>query len=112
MSERNDGEGGDGELVRACSDDRRVAPASPAGGAPEGGTKPCHGVGGPARRVRKRQRALSGMNLSVGGATPNRRFPSLARDGGGVLQDNVCAGNPTRLREGEGAAVPLLGKLQ
>jgi hypothetical protein len=30
---------------------------------------------------------------SAGGATPSRRFPSLARDGGGVLQDSARTGN-------------------
>ncbi len=35
-----------------------------------------------------------------------------AKDSGGVLQDSARTGNPTRLRGGEGAAVPLPGKLQ
>uniref|UniRef100_A0A0E0I3G3 Uncharacterized protein n=1 Tax=Oryza nivara TaxID=4536 RepID=A0A0E0I3G3_ORYNI len=81
-------------------------------GAPKGGTKPCHGVGGLARWACKRRRAPSGMDLSAGGATPSRRFPSSARYGGGVLQHNARTGNPTRLRGGEGVVVPLPGKLR
>uniref|UniRef100_A0A0E0N1G0 Uncharacterized protein n=1 Tax=Oryza rufipogon TaxID=4529 RepID=A0A0E0N1G0_ORYRU len=47
---------------------------------------------------------------SAGGATPSRRFPSLARDGGGVLQDSARTGNLTRLRGGEGKPLkPMSG---
>uniref|UniRef100_A0A0D3F9M7 Uncharacterized protein n=1 Tax=Oryza barthii TaxID=65489 RepID=A0A0D3F9M7_9ORYZ len=82
------------------------------GGTPEGGAKPCHDVSGPARWASKWRQAPSGLTSSAVGATPSRRFPSSAKDGGGVLQDSAHAGNPTRLRGGEGAAVPLPGKLQ
>uniref|UniRef100_A0A0E0LBF5 Uncharacterized protein n=1 Tax=Oryza punctata TaxID=4537 RepID=A0A0E0LBF5_ORYPU len=58
------------------------------------------------------RRAARTLSWGGGGGTPSRRFLSLGRDGGGVLQDVVHMENLTRPLGGEGAAVPLPGKLQ
>nr|BAD25103.1 hypothetical protein [Oryza sativa Japonica Group] len=68
-SKRNDNKGGNGGPASWCA--RVVMTAEQLllcrlGAAPEGGTKPCHSVGGPARQARKWRRAPSGLDL-IGG---------------------------------------------
>jgi hypothetical protein len=49
------------------------------GGATKGSAKPCHGVGGLARRARKRRRVPSGLDLVGGRDDAKPTFPIFSK---------------------------------